>query len=117
MIFNSNKRKQAVKDFFEYVKIEILPNEKETEIVDGLKRQLKNGLELIDNNEWGIAFENLSTELVENYVIIDRKGTDLVRKIIKLCRLNKKWEFDLRRINSLGYKKGSWKYCKTYIPV
>ncbi len=24
-----------------------------------------------------------------------------------LCKLNKKWEFDLRRISSLGYKMGS----------
>jgi len=109
MIFNSKKRKQAVKDFFEYVESEILPNENETEIVSGITEQLKSGFELIDNNEWGIAFENLSTELVEHYIIIDKKRTELVRKITKLCKLDKKWEFDLRRIKSLGYKMGSWK--------
>lgn len=109
MIFNSKKRKQAIKDFFEYVESEILPNETETEIVSGITKQLKSGFELIDNNEWRIAFENLSTELVEHYVIIDKKRTELVRKITKLCKLDKKWEFDLRRIKSLGYKMGSWK--------
>ncbi len=109
IFFNSKKRKQAVKDFFEYVKSEVLPNEKETEIVNGITKQLKNGFELIDNNEWGIAFENLGNELVEHYVIIDRKGTELVKKIVNLCKLDKKWEFDLRRINSKGYKMGSWK--------
>ena len=109
MIFNSKKRKQAVQDFFEYIKSDILPNETETEIVDVINRQLKSGIELIENNEWGVAFENLGSELVEHYVIIDRKGTELVKKIIKLCKLDKKWEFDLRRINSLGYKTGSWK--------
>lgn len=109
MIFNSKKRKQAVKDFFEYVESEVLPNENETEILNGIQKQLESGFDLIENNEWGIAFENLSSELVEHYIIIDRKGTELVRKIIKLCKLDKKWEFDLRRINSLGYKTGSWK--------
>lgn len=109
MLFNSKRRKQAVKDFFEYVESEVLPNEKETEIINGIQQQLESGFDLIENNEWGIAFENLSSELVEHYIIIDRKGTDLVRKIIKLCKLDKKWEFDLRRINSLGYKTGSWK--------
>ena len=109
MIFNSKKRKQAVQDFFEYIESDILPNETETEIVDGINRQLKSGIELIENNEWGVAFENLGSELIEHYVIIDRKGTELVKKIIKLCKLDKKWEFDLRRINSLGYKTGSWK--------
>lgn len=109
MIFNSKKRKQAVKDFFEYVESEVLPNENKTEILNGIQKQLESGFGLIGNNEWGIAFENLSYELVEHYIIIDRKGTELVRKIIKLCKLDKKWEFDLRRINSLGYKTGSWK--------
>jgi len=109
MIFNSKKRKQAVQDFFEYIESDILPNETETGIVNGINRQLKSGIELIENNEWGVAFENLGSELVEHYIIIDRKGTELVRKIIKLCKLDKKWEFDLRRINSLGYKTGSWK--------
>lgn len=110
MIFFSSKNgKQAVKDFFEYVKSEVLPHVKEAEIVDGINKQLKSGFELIENNEWGIAFENLGNELVEHYVIIDRKGTELVKKIIKLCKLDQKWEFDLRRISSLGYKIGSWK--------
>lgn len=109
MLFNSKRRKQAVKDFFEYVESEVLPNENETEIINGIQQQLESGFDLIENNEWGIAFENLSSELVEHYIIIDRKGTKLVRKIIKLCKLDKKWEFDLRRINSLGYKTGSWK--------
>jgi hypothetical protein len=107
MIFSSKKRKQAVRDFFEYIQSDILPNE--TEIVSGITKQLKSGFELIDNNEWGIAFENLGTELVEHYIIIDKKRTELVRKITKLCKLDKNWEFDLRRIKSLGYKMGSWK--------
>ncbi|WP_281991673.1 immunity protein Imm33 domain-containing protein [Aquimarina aggregata] len=109
MIFNSRKRKQAVKDFFEYVKSTILPDEKESAIIEGIKQELESGFELIENNEWKIAFENLASELVEHFVIIDRKGTDLVRKIIKLYKLDSKWEFDLRRINSLGYKTGSWR--------
>ncbi|WP_211061855.1 DUF2185 domain-containing protein [Aquimarina sp. MMG015] len=109
MIFNSKKRKQVVKDFFEYVESKILPAEKESEILNGIKKQLESGIELIENNEWGIAFENLASELVEHFVIIDREGTDIVRKVIKLCKLDKKWEFDLRRINSLGHKMGSWK--------
>lgn len=109
MIFSSKKRKQAVRDFFEYVQSDILPNENETEIVSGITKQLKSGFELIDNNEWGIAFENLGTELVEHYIIIDKKRTELVKKITKLCKLDKNWEFDLRRIKSLGYKMGSWK--------
>ncbi len=109
IFFNSKKRKQAVKDFFEYVKSEVLPSEKETEIVNGITKQIESRLELIDNNEWGIAFENLGNELFEHYIIIDRKGIELVKKIIELCKLDKKWEFDLRGINSLGYKMGSWK--------
>ena len=109
MIFNNRKRKQAVIDFFEYVQSELLTNEEDSEVINGIQKQLKSGFELIENNEWGIAFENLSSELVEHYIIVDRKGNDLVKKVIKLCKLNKKWEFDLRRINSLGYKMGSWK--------
>lgn len=109
MTFNNRKRKQAVIDFFEYVESELLTNEEDSEVINEIKKQLKSGFELIENNEWGIAFENLSSELVEHYIIVDRKGNDLVKKVIKLCKLNKKWEFDLRRINSLGYKMGSWK--------
>ena len=109
MIFTSKKRKQAVKDFFHYVKFTILPDEKQSEIIEGITQKIDSGFGLIENNEWGIAFENLASELVEHFVIIDRKGTDLVRRVIKLCRLDSKWEFDLRRINSLGYKMGSWR--------
>ena len=109
MIFSNRKRKQAVKDFFEYVESDLLTNEEDSEIINGIKKHLKSGDELIENNEWGIAFENLSSELVEHYIIVDRKGNDLVKKVIKLCKLSENWEFDLRRINSLGYKMGSWK--------
>ncbi len=109
MIFNSKKRKQAVKDFFEYVKSTILQDERESVIMDGIKQQLESGFKLIENNEWVIAFENLASELVEHFIIIDREGTNLVRKVIKLCSLDIKWEFDLRGINSLGYKMGSWR--------
>ncbi len=108
MIFNSKKRRQAVKDFFIYVENKIIPAEKESEIIAGIKRQLKEGIELIENKKFAIAFENLSSELVKHYVIIDREGTDIVRNVIKQCKLNPNWEFDLRRIHSLGYKMGSW---------
>ena len=50
MIFNSKKRKQVVKDFFEYVESKILPAEKEPEISNGIKKQLESGIELIENN-------------------------------------------------------------------
>ena len=74
MIFNNRKRKQAVIDFFEYVQSELLTNEEDSEVINGIQKQLKSGFELIENNEWGIAFENLSSELVEHYIIVDRKG-------------------------------------------
>jgi hypothetical protein len=109
MIFNTKKRKEAVKDFFEYVESELLTSEENSKVINEIKKQLESGFELIENNEWRIAFENLASELVEHFIIIDRKGTDIVRKIIKLCKLDKKWEFDLRRINSLGYEMGSWR--------
>ena len=109
MIFNSKKRKQAVKDFFDYVESDVLSTEEPSQIVDRIKEQLKNGYELIDNNEWGIAFENLASELVDHFFIIDRKGVEIVQRIVTLCKLDEKWEFDLRRINSLGYTTGSWR--------
>jgi hypothetical protein len=113
MIFNSRKRKQAVKIFFEYVESNILPIEEESEILEGIKKHLNSGYELIEYNEWGIAFENLANELVEHYIILNRKGIELVKNVIELCKLDKKWEFDLRRINSLGYKMGSWRLTDT----
>ncbi len=109
MIFNSKKRIQVVKDFFEYVESEILQTEKKSEVSNKIKKQLETGFALIENNECKLAFKNLASELVEHFIIIDRQGTDIVKKVIKFCKLNKKWEFDLRRINSLGYKMGSWK--------
>jgi hypothetical protein len=115
MIFNTKKRKQSVKDYFEYVESEFVTDQQDSDIIKAIKKQLKNGNELIEKNEWCLAFENLSSELVEHYIIIDRKGTDLVKKIIKLCKLDKKWEFDLRRIESLGYKMGSWKLADSEI--
>jgi hypothetical protein len=109
MIFNRSKRKQALKDFFEYVEENLLSVEEDSEIINGIQKQLKNGYELIKYNECGIAFENLSTELIEHFIVVDRKAIDLARKIIKLCKLDKKLEYDLRRIKSLGYRQGSWK--------
>jgi uncharacterized protein YegJ (DUF2314 family) len=108
ILFNTKKRKQAVKDFFAYVESQILATETETKTIEGISRQLKDGYELIDHNEWGIAFENLSTELVEHWVILDRHGISLARKVIELCKIDKKWELDLHRIESPGYKTGSW---------
>jgi hypothetical protein len=109
MIFNSKKRKQVVKDFFEYTESKILTTEKESEVRNRIKNQLKSGFELIENNEWGIAFEILASELIEHFIIIDREGTEIVRNVIKLCKIDKKWEFELKRIDSLGYRMGSWR--------
>jgi hypothetical protein len=48
MIFNNRKRKQAVIDFFEYVESELLTNEEDSEVINGIKKQLKSGFELIE---------------------------------------------------------------------
>lgn len=109
MIFKSKIRKQLVKDFLDYVS-KFIENEK---LVDSIKKQIddsiKSGYELIDNNEWGIAFENVSENLSEHYVILDRKGISLAKEVVKKCNLDYSWIYSLQRIDSLGYIEGSWR--------
>lgn len=107
MIFG-NKRKKKVTEFFDYVEEELIPLEKELEPIRLIKNQIKEGRELIDNNEWGIAFENLATELVEQFIIVNRKGESIAKEVIKLCGLDHDWVLKLRRLNSDGYVPGSW---------
>lgn len=107
MIFG-NKRKKKVTEFFDYVEEELIPLEKELEPIRLIKNQIKEGRELIDNNEWGIAFENLATELVEQFIIVNRKGETIAKEVIKLCGLDHDWVLKLRRLNSDGYVPGSW---------
>ena len=76
MIFG-NKRKKKVIEFFDYVENELIPMEKESEPIQLIKNQLKDGRNLIANNEWRIAFENLSSELVEHSIIITVSYTHL----------------------------------------
>lgn len=109
MIFDSGKRKQAVEDFFTYIESKVLPTEKHPEIISLIKEQLKNGHKLIERNEWSIAFENLARELVDNFLVIDREGTTIVKRVIKFCKVDENWEYDLRGVRSLGYKTGSWR--------
>ena len=73
MIFG-NKRKRSVIEFFDYVENILIPSEKESEVIELVKKQLKEGRELIEHNEWGVAFENLASELVEHYIIVNREG-------------------------------------------
>lgn len=109
MIFNKDKkRKQAVVDYFNYLSSEILPKDSDSEVAKSLIEVYESGLVLIDNNEWGVAFENISEQLIEHFFILDRQGIEYARKVTDLCKLNPEWEFKLRRIDSLGYKKGSW---------
>ena len=107
MIFG-NKRKKKVIEFFDYVENELIPMEKESEPIQLIKNQLKEGRNLIDYNEWGIAFENLSSELVEHFIIVNRKGESIAKEVIKLCDLDKDWILKLRRLYSNGYVNGSW---------
>lgn len=110
MIFDKDKKRiRAVLEYFKYVEDEVLPHERDSELIGWIKEKLQDGYHLIENQECGVAFENLSTVLVENYVILNRKGIKIVQKIINLCELDISWEYDLRRIDSLGYVHGSWK--------
>jgi hypothetical protein len=103
-----NKRKKAVIDFFNYVENELIPTEKESEAVLLIKNKLKEGRELIAQNEWGIAFENLASEIVEHSFIVNRKGEEIAFKVIESCKLDPDWILSLRRLFSNGYVKGSW---------
>lgn len=107
MLF-SNKKKKSVIEFFDYVEFKLILTEEETEPVVLIKKRIKEGRELISKNEWGIAFENLASELVEHFIIVNRKGESLAQDIIKRCKLDKDWILKLRRLNSNGYIKGSW---------
>lgn len=107
MIFG-NKRKKKVIEFFDYVENELIPMEKESEPIQLIKNQLNDGRDLIANNEWGIAFENLSSELVEHFIIVNRKGEAIAKEVIKLCNLDDDWLLKLRRLYSNGYINGSW---------
>lgn len=107
MIFG-NKKKKKVIEFFDYVENELVPKEKESELIQLIKNQLKNGRDLIDNNEWVIAFEHLSSKLAEHFMIINRKGQSIAKEVIKLCGLDNNWILKLRRLNSNGYMNGSW---------
>lgn len=107
MIFG-NKRKKKVIEFFDYVEYELIPKEKESEAIQLIRKQLKDGRNLIANNEWGIAFENLSSELVEHFIIVNRKGEAIAKEVIKLCYLDEDWLLKLRRLYSNGYIDGSW---------
>lgn len=103
-----NKRKKAVIDFFNYVENELIPTEKESEAVLLIKNKLKEGRELIAQNEWGLAFENLASEIVEHSFIVNRKGEEIAFKVIESCKLDPDWILSLRRLFSNGYVKGSW---------
>ena len=107
MIFD-NKRKKSVVKFFDYVENVLIPSEIESEAIELLKNQIQEGRELISHNEWGIAFENLASELIEQYMIVNREGESLAKEVIKRCNLEQDWILKLRRLNSDGYIKGSW---------
>lgn len=96
-------------EFFDYVEEDLIPLEKESESIKLIKNQIKEGRELIKYNEWGIAFENLATTLVEHFIIVNRKGESIAKEVIKLCGLDHDWLLKLRRLNSDGYVPGSWR--------
>jgi len=104
----SNKRKKAVVDFLDYVENELIPTEKESELVQLIKNKINEGRELIAHNEWGIAFENLASELVEHFIIVNRKGESIAKEVVERCKLDPNWILKLRRLYSDGYIKGSW---------
>jgi hypothetical protein len=108
MLFKRKKRLEAISKFFKHIENDVLPEYKESNVSSIIQKQLDNGYELIDNNEGVVAFENLSSELIEYFVILDRQGINLAREVVELFKLDKKWILDLQRINSSGYKKGSW---------
>ncbi len=110
MIFNKDKkRKQAVVDYFNYLNAEVLPKDSDSEVAQSLDNAYTLGLEFIENNECGVAFETISEQLVEHFIILDQQGIEYAKKVIQLCKLDTEWEYHLRRIESLGYITGSWK--------
>ncbi|MCR9252572.1 MAG: DUF2185 domain-containing protein [bacterium] len=110
MIFNKDrKRKQSVIDYFNYLNNEVIPKDIDSEVVIALNDAYNSGISLIENNEWGAAFENISEELTEHFFILDRKGIELAQTVVKLCKLDANWVYRLRKIVSSGYKNGSWK--------
>ena len=107
-INKDQQREDALRDFFKYVESEILIYNEDSEIIQNLKLKIKEGYDLVANKAWIKAFENVSEDLCEHYFILNRTGIQKVKKIIELCGIADRWQYDLRRIKSLGYVSGSW---------
>jgi hypothetical protein len=59
-----------------------------------LKEIIADALELIENNEWGVALENLITNLNEVNFKIDNRAVQLAKRSIEACGLNyDEWNF------------------------
>lgn len=108
---NNSPISTAIHNYLQYIETTTLPpidTPENAEIVTQLKQQLTASYHLLQKGDWKMAFEDLSTMLIEKHVILDKQGIEQVKTIIPLGKLNPKWQYTLRRIHSLGYIMGSW---------
>ncbi|NOQ75785.1 MAG: DUF2185 domain-containing protein [Crocinitomix sp.] len=108
MFNKTRKRKKVTLNFIEYVESQFLNSDLESVVLSELRQTVTECKELVEFNEWGLAFENISEKLIEHFIILDREGIELAKEIIKLSGISTKWEYDLRRITSIGYITDSW---------
>lgn len=102
---------ELVKEFFRYAekKLENLPDQAQEAITEPIGKALETGWELIEQGDAITAFEGLANQMIDHFLIIDREGVAIVKKLIACSQLVPQWEFDLRRILSLGYVMGTWR--------
>ncbi|MNE38481.1 hypothetical protein D3C80_1323810 [compost metagenome] len=94
MLFK-NKKKEVVREFLSYVEKELLPIQGQTEITEKIKDLIHQSYELIDYNEYVLAFEMVADELIDNYILLDQKGISLAESITEMFELDKKTLSDL----------------------
>jgi hypothetical protein len=84
-ILLENKVMKKVKEFINEIKI-IQQQLK----VENLEKFIKDSEDLIENNEFGIALENLLTNLYEFEFRLNQKQINIAKEAIK--KMNWKWE-------------------------
>ena len=109
MFFKDNKIKAALIDYLDYVQREHLDNFSNEEVIKKFESFYKYAYEFIYANEWALAFEIVSENLVEYFIFLNREGIEKVKNIVELRIVEEDWTYDLRAIRSKGYINGSWR--------
>lgn len=97
-IFQQKKVKKALNALFEHIQKHTLRDAPVDEAFSRIRDVILDGYELLEHNEFGVAIDNVASNLYEYHIIMDKEGLKKLKLASELLPMEENWYILLKNV-------------------